>query len=180
MTAILAAVAREDAGAADALFPHVYEELRALAGALFRGSGSEHTLQPTAVVHEVYLKLVGDAGDWNGREHFFALAATAMRQVLIDHARRKRADKRGGRWDRVSLDDSAPSSDLAPSVVELDDALAELERENPRPARVIELRYFGGLSVVEAARVLGVSERTVKSEWRFARAWLRAQLTPDA
>jgi len=168
--------ASDGPGAADALFPLVYAELRAIAGALFRGPKA--TLQPTAVVHEAYLKLVRDPGQWRGREHFLALAARAMRQVLVDAVRSKRTDKRGAGWQRVSLGGSA--TDLQdpslPTLGDLDSALVELELRSERQARVVELRYFGGLSVPEAARVLDVSERTVKSDWRFARAWLRAEL----
>lgn len=175
------ALAQGESVASEALFPLVYDELRALALGMYRGGGETPTLQPTAVVNEAYLKLAGAAGaQWTGRDHFFALAARAMRQILIDHARRKDADKRGGAWDRVSLsgaaDDITGGGADEAGLVDLELALAKLERESERQARVVELRYFGGLSVEEAARVLGVSERTVKADWRFARAWLRAEL----
>lgn len=180
VTEALAALEQGDRGASNVVFELVYDELRALAASMFRGSDPAATLQPTAVVHEVFVRLVGRDQPLNGREHFFALAARAMRQVLVDAARRKKTDKRGGGWKRVSLDPSTPLSseddDGAPTIDQLDAALSALEREDERRARVVELRYFGGLTVPEAARVLGVSERTVKSDWRFARAWLRAEL----
>lgn len=178
---LIGALERGEAGASESLFPLVYDELRALAGAFFRGR-PQSTLQPTAVVHEAYLKLMNGSGQGiGGQEHFFALAARAMRQVLVDHARRGGSDKRGGAWQRVSLSGAADSAAAGlggwdAQLVDLENALAKLEGENERQARVVELRYFAGLSVPEAAKALGVSERTVKNDWRFARAWLRAEL----
>lgn len=178
---VLSAFETGQPGAADALFPLVYDELRAIAAALFRNPAA--TLQPTAVVHEAYLKLVRDPAQWRGREHFLALAARAMRQVLMDASRRKQTDKRGAGWQRVSLDGATTALQDDPSLPTIGDlagALAELERRSERQARVVELRHFGGLSVPEAARVLGISERTVKTDWRYARAWLRAELAGPA
>lgn len=177
---LLKAMSRGEDGAADALFPLVYAELRRLADGLLRG-GAGHTLQPTAVVHEAYLKLADDRRDLRGQEHFLALASRAMRQVLVDHARKKGSGKRCGEWERVTLSASpehGPETSEV-SLIELEQALVELEAESGRRARVVELRYFGGLGVPEVARVLGVSERTVKSEWRYARAWLRVRLLED-
>lgn len=133
-----------------------------------------HTLQPTALVHEAYVRLVDGARvDLRGKTHFYALAATQMRRILIEHARARRANKRGGGARRVSLNDSiAVSPRGVLDMLELDDALQRLEQESPRQCRVVELRYFGGLSVAETARFLEISASTVKDEWRVAKAWL--------
>lgn len=156
--------------------PLVYEQLRALATKYVRG-GSSEAVAPTSIVHEAFLKLrEGQVGELE-LSHFCALAATAMRQVLIDRARRRGAARRGGGWDRVTLSISLEAEGHAHvDVVELDEALRKLEVLDARQARIVELRFFGGLSVPEAARVLGVSTSTVEKEWRRARAWLGAAL----
>ncbi len=179
VTRILQRIAGGDGAATDELFGLVYEELRALAGSFFRGQRPDHTLQPTALVHDAYVKMVGAADSrFRDRGHFFAVAARAMRQILINHARDRRAAKRGGGAGRVTLDEAAvagPTREV--DLLELDDALARLENLDERQCRIVELRYFAGLSVEEAASVLGVSEPTVKRDWRMARAWLFQELS---
>jgi RNA polymerase sigma factor (TIGR02999 family) len=160
---------------AEALMPLVYEELRALAGKYFRQS-TGLDVAPTSIVHEAFLKLSEANPAWNDREHFAAVAATAMRQILVDRARRQHAAKRGGGWERVSLsllvDGVTRSLDL--EAVEV--ALSELQALDARQARIVELRFFGGLTVPEVARSLNQSVSTVEKEWRRARAWLGARL----
>jgi len=170
-------IAEGDREAVERLLPEVYQELRALAGGLMRGA-ADQTLQPTALVHEVYLKLVdAECVEWRERAHFRALAATAMRQILADHARRRRARPIANRETRVALAADPSRADApAPRLVELDAALERLAHLDPRQHRVVELRYFGGLSVDEAAEVLGVSVSTVEREWRAARAWIAGTL----
>jgi RNA polymerase sigma factor (TIGR02999 family) len=156
----------------------LYPELRALAAALLQGAAGWHTLQPTGLVHELYLRLAGrGTPEFNDQDHFMAVAARAMRQILADHARRAKARKRGGGLVRVSLDDAPaarPCGDL--DLGELDSALSRLSLLHDRQARVVELRFFCGLSQVEIARCLGVSVETVKRDWRMARAWLMGEL----
>jgi RNA polymerase sigma factor (TIGR02999 family) len=167
-----------DPSAPSELFPLLYEEMRRLAASYFSAGQVGLTLQPTALVHEVYMRLAGAEQDFRGREHFMAVAATAMRQVLADHARARRAEKRGGNAQRVTLDEnvggSAGKDDV--DLVALDDALTKLESVNPRAARVAELRMLSGLSSSEAAHALGVTERTVQLDWRAASAWLEREL----
>ncbi len=166
--------------ATETLAQRTYKELRALAGALFRSQPDGHTLQPTALVHEAFLKLARAANsEWSGREHFLAVAARAMRQVLASHARKRRTDKRGWGRTRVTLTGIA-ASDLATSVdlVELDAVLSELEKLSPRQAQIVECRIFGGLTFPEIAVALEVSLATVEKDWRRARAWLAAELLP--
>ncbi len=161
------------------LLPLVYQELRALAGKYLRQERSGHTLQPTALVHEAFLKLVDqDRVDWMGRTHFFAVCAQAMRRILIDHARAQRRVKRGGDWRQVALDNlMTPHLAVAGVTPEdLHDALESLAALDPRQAKVVELRFFGGLAMKEIAEVLDVSKRTVEDDWTHARAWLRATL----
>jgi RNA polymerase sigma-70 factor, ECF subfamily len=165
-------------GASEALLPLVYGELRALAASYFRNQPSDHTLQPTALVHEAFLKMIDQTGaHFKGRAHFFAVAATAMRQILTDHARRTRTAKRGGEWERMTLDQAAvPAEFREVDLVALDDLLSKLQSVDARKYRVVEMRFFGGLAVEEVADVLGVSKTTVESEWRMARAWLSVEL----
>ncbi|HPF36280.1 sigma-70 family RNA polymerase sigma factor [bacterium] len=168
-----------DAAAVDRLLPLVYDELRRLAAARLARERVDHTLQATALVHEAYLRLVDQHDqDWRDRAHFLALAATTIRRVLVDHARRRLADKRGGGAQRLSLTvadlPDQPAADL--DLLDLDAALAALAEEKPEHAQVIELRFFGGATAAEAAAVLGVTERTVERRWRFARAWLYRRL----
>ena len=138
-----------------------------------------HTLQPTALVHEAYLKLVGQTRvDWQGRAHFLAAAAHAMRQILVDHARRHRAAKRGGNRHRIALDDNLViESHRNVDLLAIEDALTKLTKLDPRQAQMIELRFFGGLSIAEVAKVMGISKRSVEREWTMVRAWLRRELS---
>jgi RNA polymerase sigma-70 factor (ECF subfamily) len=180
-TLLLSRLERGEQDAAEQLLPLVYEQLRAIAGSYFRGQGGDHTLQPTALVHEAYLKLVRAADqNWADSDHFCAVAATAMRQILRDHAAMKRAAKRGGpdaKKADLDVDQlTTPSGDRAVDVVDLDDALSRLSELDARQGRIIELWFFGGLPVERVAGVLGVSARTVERDWRKARAWLNAEL----
>ncbi|MCA9756979.1 MAG: sigma-70 family RNA polymerase sigma factor [Candidatus Eisenbacteria bacterium] len=160
------------------LFEIVYGEMRRLAGSILRGQRANHTLQATALVHEAYLRLVDkDVLDYRDRQHFFRVAARAMRHILIDYARRRSAEKRGGGADRVTLDEAlglAHDADL--QAIELDRALEALSQEDPRAAQVVELRVFAGLSVNEVSEILGVSPRTVDGDWALARMWLNRAL----
>jgi RNA polymerase sigma factor (TIGR02999 family) len=167
--------------ALDQLFPRVYDELRALARSRLADEQRHDSMQTTALVHEVYLRLVDDTRvTQRGRAYFFAAASRAMRQILVDRARQRLAAKRGEGVELVSLDqDRAAVDAYAAELVELDDALSRLARRSPRHARVVELRYFAGLSVEQTAEVLGVSPRTVKSDWAMARAWLFRKLGPQ-
>jgi len=176
---LLERVARGDEVATEALLPIVYDDLRAMAGSQFRAQPVAHTLQPTALVHEAYLRMVQSNSDApRNKSHFMAVAATAMRQILHDRARRKGAQKRGGPdAKREPLETIAePSTSSTVDLIALDDALTQLTELAPRQARIVELRYFGGLTIDEAARVLDVSHGTVESDWRVARAWLRRAL----
>ncbi|MCG8405895.1 MAG: ECF-type sigma factor [Phycisphaerales bacterium] len=178
VTGLLHAAARGDNGAADRLFPQIYEQLLALARSHMHQENPGHTLQATALVHEAYLRLVGsDPLSWSSRTAFFQASAKAMRRILIDHARRRGRSKRGGDLKREPLDavDLAVSSD--PDEVEaLDAAVSRLAERDPRAADVLQLRFYAGLSVEDTAAALGCSERTVKREWAFARAWLYQEL----
>ena len=163
---------------ADRLLPLIYDELRGLAAYYLRGERPDHTLQPTELVHEAFLRLAGrlDAGS-QSREHFFALAARAMRHILVDHARKRAAAKRGGGRKPVSLDTlRALSREHDQLLVELDDALLRLAELDPRLAEVVELRFFGGLTVGETARVMGISPKTVQRKWALARSWLHREI----
>lgn len=172
---ILESIEEGDPKAAEELLPLVYEELRNLAVARMRQEGSGHTLQPTALVHEAYLRLLGPDGDrlWEGRRHFFGAAAEAMRRVLIDHARAKRSKKRGGEWDETQFDFSGLAGrEISDSILDVDSALAEFEKTEPEKASVVKLRYFVGLTNQETADALGISPATVKRHWVYSRAWL--------
>jgi len=181
-TQILRAIAGGDRSSVDRLLPIVYDQLRALAGHYFRGEAHDHTLQPTALVHEAFVRMVNGPGvAWNDRAHFFALAATAMRRILADHARKRRAAKRGGDWQRIDLDAAVtPPTQRPIDIIALDDALTKLQEMDARKHSVVEMRFFAGMTVEEVARVLDVSITTVESDWRAARAWLRAQLEREA
>lgn len=176
----LAQLREGDQSAAARLLPLVYEHLRGLAGSYFRRSAPNQTLQPTALVHEAFLRMVNrpDA-DWKDRSHFCAVCATAMRAILTDHARARHAQKRGGGWSRITVDAAASPQEPEVDVVALNNALERLDQLNPRHARIIELRFFGGLSVEQIADHLDVSKSTVEGDWRMARAWLSAQLSEE-
>lgn len=180
-TRLLVDLGRGDPSAAARLLPLVYDELRALAGRYFRRQRSDHTLQPTALVHEAFLRLVDQThAQWNDRAHFFAVAAQAMRQILINHALARAAAKRGGGRARIALaEDLAPAAEHEFDALALDEALKQLAELDERKARIVELRFFGGLSVEEVAEVLGVSKTTVESDWRMARAWLSRALSVE-
>ena len=164
-------------GAADQLVPLVYSELHDLAVHYMRGERDDHTLQPTALVHEAYMRLVDQRNaSWQNRSHFFGIAAQAMRRILVDHARRKRAAKREG-GNRVTLDESvAEAPQRSVDLIALDDALNKLAALDPRQARVVELRFFGGLDIEQTAESLGISPATVKRDWTFARAFLQREM----
>lgn len=175
---LLKKVTRGSGTAAERLFPLVYEELRGLAEGLFRSERGCHTLQPTALVNEAYVKLVGGEGvTWSSRAHFFAMAARAMRRILIDHARRKNTEKKGRGWEKVPIDDVARAGEMRETdLLAVSEALELLAERDERKAQVVELRFFAGLSVEEVAHVLDVSKATVEGDWRFARAWLSKRL----
>lgn len=180
MTCLLNRAAGGHGSAAAELLPIVYEELRALAAAFFRDQKSGNTLQPTALVHEAYLKLVAQTIDWSSRSQFFVVAAKAMRSILVDHARGKNRVKRGGGLQRLTLnaDESAPEKDELP-IEAIDAALARLSNLDDRKARLVELRFFGGLTLEQAADVLGLSRATASEDWRMARAWLYDELKEE-
>ena len=179
VTALLQAWGNGDLAARDRLFPLVYGELRRRAAHYLRRERPGHTLQPTALVHEAYLHLAGPKRmAWTGRAHFLAVASQAMRRVLIDHARRKRAGKRWGHGVQVPLEEGAATSQPREvDLILLDESLDELASLSPGQARLVELRYFGGLTTEEAAEVLGVSHATVERRWNLARAWLFRRVT---
>jgi RNA polymerase sigma-70 factor (ECF subfamily) len=167
-----------DASATQKLLPLVYDELRRLAADYMKNERHDHTLQPTALVHEAYLRLVGSDQVWKGRSHFLAAAAVSMRRVLVDHARGRSAAKRGDRDGRITLaPDIAPSTDRDLDVLELDDLLAELARKDARKAKVVELRFFAGMTNDQIAEVLGTARSTVAEDWTVARAWLASRIS---
>ena len=182
VTALLRRWQQGDQAATEELLPLVYGELRRIARRHLRGERHGHTLEATALVHEVYLRLSDGAElHWNDRVHFYAVAAQMMRRVLVDHARGRDAAKRGGSVIKVSLDEARdPAVESGADVVALDDALAALEALDPRKSRIVELRFFGGLTLEETAAVLGVSVPTVVKETRLARAWLHSQIVAGA
>jgi RNA polymerase sigma factor (TIGR02999 family) len=179
VTALLRAWTAGQPGAAERLVPVIYQHLRRRAAGYLRAERRDHTLQPTALVHEAYLRLVGQQQVvWQNRAQFFGVAAQMMRRILVDHARRRKMDKRSGQWRRVSVTDGAlPGAAPDFDVLALDELLVRLAAFDPRKSRVVELRYFGGLSLEETASVLDIAPRTVEREWRGARAWLQTQLT---
>jgi len=182
VTVLLRQISAGDSSAVDKLIPLVLQELRRLARLQLRSERPGHTLQPTALVNEAYLRLVNDqARDWHNRAHFIGVSASVMRRILIDHARRKQALKRGaGEQAFGQAEDYAGFSyEQAEELVALDLALERLEEMNPRQRQIVELRYFGGLSIEETAEVLNVSPVTVKRDWVAARAWLKGQVRPN-
>jgi RNA polymerase sigma factor (TIGR02999 family) len=180
VTALLRAWSDGDRAALEELVPIVYRELHRQAERYMRGQSPGHTLQATALVNEAYLRLVSrESVDWKNRAHFFGVAAKAMRSILVDHARARSASKRGGGADQVTLAAADEAGGQEVEVLELDEVLQQLAELDSRKAALVELRWFGGLSIEEAAEVLAVSSATAKREWRTARAWLRRELTPD-
>ena len=184
VTRILSAIEHGDPCAAEQLLPLVYDELRQLAARTLAQEKPGHTLQATALVHEAYVRLVGSGEEaasreqrWDSRGHFFAAAAEAMRRILIDRAREKRSQKRGGGRKRLEIDAIDLATRATPDqLLALDDALAKLAGEDPAAARLVELRYFAGLTVEEAGKALGLSTATAYRHWKYARAWLHSEL----
>lgn len=180
VTRLLQRVREGDASASHDLIPFVYKELRRIAGAFMQGERPGHTLQPTALVNEAYLRLVDQKRvDWQGREHFFRVAARLMRRVLVDHARGRLAAKRGGGEENLNLDclDIPDRPEKLEQMLIVDDILTRLEAVDPEQVRVVELRYFGGMSIPETASALGVSTSTVDRDWSMAKAWIRRELS---
>jgi RNA polymerase sigma factor (TIGR02999 family) len=178
VTLLLAKVSAGDGEASSRLIALVYAELRAMAGHCMRRERPDHTLQATALVHEVYLRMAGDdAIQWQNRAHFFGIAARVMRRVLLDYAREHRAKKRGGGGNRVTLVDGLlVTEDHLEDVLILDESLKKLEAVDPQQSRLVELRFFAGMTVEETAEVLGISTATVKREWSHAKAWLGREM----
>lgn len=179
VTQLLALASDGDARAMSSLFDVLYRELRRLAVSAMRAERRDHTLQPTALVHEAYLRLADEQTPLTSRHHFFGVAAIAMRRILVEHARARHAAKRGGHAPRVALDDievAMPELDDAIDIVALDSALTSLAAIDPRQARIVELRFFAGMTVDETADAVGLSARTVKREWQMSRAWLRREM----
>ena len=177
VTGLLRAWSQGDPHARDELLPLIYGELRRRAAAHLRRERRGHSLQPTALVHEAYLRLIEQKVPWQNRAHFFGLASEMMRRILVDHARGRKRGKRSGMWARVELDEAVAISEQRDiDLVLLDLALQELAQLDERQARIVELRFFGGLSLEEAGEVLGISEATVKRDWGMARAWLYRRL----
>ena len=178
VTRILSAIENGDSAAAEALLPLVYQELRKLAAAKLANEKPGQTLQPTVLVHEAYVRLVDvdKPQPWNGRGHFFAAAAEAMRRILVEKARKKQSLKQGGQMRRVELVDAAVAENSNEDLLALDEALTRLEQQWPDKARLVKLKYFAGLSIPEASQAMGISTATAERHWKFARAWLHSQL----
>jgi RNA polymerase sigma factor (TIGR02999 family) len=178
VTRLLTAWRQGDASAGECLIPLIYGELRRLAASYLRHERGDHTLQPTALVHEAFLRLVGQRDlQWQNRAHFFGLAAQLMRRILVDHARTHATAKRGGGKHALPLGESiALSDEQSDDVVAVDQALSRLAKFDPRQSRIVELRFFGGLTEAETAEVLGISTRTIKRDWAVAKAWLYGEL----
>jgi RNA polymerase sigma factor (TIGR02999 family) len=179
ITEQLIAWSRGDEAALEKLIPAVYQELRRMADSYLRREDAGHSLQPTALVHEAYLRLIDQTRvDWQNRAHFFGVAAQMMRRILIDHAKTKHRAKRGGATVKVVLDENAMiTHERAAELLALDDALRALARMDERKSQIVELRYFGGLTVEETAQVLGISDKTVMRDWSLAKAWLYRELS---
>jgi RNA polymerase sigma factor (TIGR02999 family) len=178
VTQVLLSWNDRDANAAERLMPLVYDELRRLARSYLQRERSDHTLQATGLVHEAYLRLVDQSTtSWQNRAHFFSVAAQVMRRILVDHARARQAAKRGGVREKLQFDEELAASDeRAVDLISLDDALQELVAFDDRKSRIVELRFFGGLTMEEIAEVLEISPRTIRREWRLAKAWLRREI----
>lgn len=181
ITAVLQALSSGDQNETDRLMPLVYDEMREIAARYMSRQPAGHTLRSTALVNEAYLKLCsGEDANWRGRSHFFAAGAQAMRRILVDHARAKSRDKRGGDLQRVELEENLlgreqPNED----ILALNEAIIKLQDLDPRQAQIVELRFFGGMTVQQVAEAIGVSKRTVELEWKMVRAWLRKELAED-
>lgn len=177
-TQLLINLTKGDRGAVDALLPLVYSELRSLAGNYLRRERADHTLQPTALVHEAYLRLVDQTQvNWQNRAHFFGVAAQMMRRILVDHARAQLANKRGGNLEKVAWDETVVGDlEASADLIDLDEALQELAAVDEVKSRIVELRYFGGLTVEETAEAMGVTPITIKRHWRLAKAFLYDKL----
>jgi RNA polymerase sigma factor (TIGR02999 family) len=182
VTRLLSAIEQGDPHAAEQLLPLVYDELRRLAAEKMVQERPGQTLQATALVHEVYIRLVDveEAQHWNSRGHFFAAASEAMRRILVENARRKGRRKRGGDWQRwdVQLNEPAVEGPAA-DILAVDEALAQMSREHPEKVELVKLRYFAGMTLAEAASALGISTATADRQWKYARAWLARHLRPD-
>ncbi len=182
ITMLLIDLSEGNRDALDKLIPLVYSELRQMAARYLRREAASHTLQTTALVHEAYLKLVDQKKvRWQNRSHFFAIAAQSMRRILIDHARSRLSDKRGGSEQKIALDEGAIdiSEERASSLIALDEALERLAEIDPQKSRIVELRFFGGLSIEETAQSLGIGTATVIRQWRMAKAWLYKEVMGD-
>jgi RNA polymerase sigma-70 factor, ECF subfamily len=182
ITQLLVAYKNGDQQALEQVFPLVYNELRRLAAGYLRREREDHTLQPTALVHEAYLRLLGQDVDWQNRAHFLGVAAQMMRRILVDHARQHKSEKRGSGGVKIALDDVEAinlSAERATDLIALDDALTALAEFDPNKSRMVELRYFAGLSVEETAQVLGISIATFVRQWKTTRAWLYREITKE-
>ncbi len=179
ITLLLHRLSAGDVAAEDELFPLIYNEMRKLAGSFLRRERPGHTLQATALVHETYIRLAGQyRSDWKCRAHFFAVASSVMRRILIDHARKNRAEKRGSGKPKMTLDEAlVVCEQKLDSLLSLDQALDRLALQDPRLAKIVEMRFFGGLTEEEIGLLLGLSERTVKRDWVVAKAWLNGELS---
>ena len=182
ITRLLIELSNGDRAAVDLLLPVIYDELRKLAANYLRRERVDHTLQPTALVHEAYLRLIDQSRvNWQNRAHFFGVAAQIMRRLLVDHARKHNAEKRGQDFQKLSLDENIDRAvERSAELIALDDALKTLATFDAQKARMVELRYFGGLSIEETADILNISPRTVRREWQRARAWLYRMISEGA
>jgi RNA polymerase sigma-70 factor, ECF subfamily len=178
ITQLLIEVTNRNSAAVDVLLPLIYDELRSLAANYLRRERPDHTLEPTALVHEAYLRMVDQTQvNWQNRAHFFGVAAQMMRRILVDHARAHNAEKRGQDFQKLSLDENIDKAvERSSEIIALDDALRALFEMDEQKGRIVELRFFGGLSIDETAEVMGVSAPTVKRQWRMAKAWLYGQV----
>lgn len=182
VTVLLTQINNGDSNAPEELLPLVYGELRKLAGGYLKNERPDHTLQPTALVHEAYIRLVDWQNiDWKNRAHFFAVAAQVMRNILVDHARKKKAEIHGGNLQKLALDEAISFSNTKEvDLVDLDDALQDLAKLDERQSKIVELRFFAGLTIEETAHALGISTMTVSREWNFAKAWLYRRLSNNS
>lgn len=180
ITRLLIQLTNGNQDAVDALLAMIYDELRRLAASYLRRERPDHTLQPTALVHEAYMRLIDQTQvNWQNRAHFFGVAAQMMRRILVDHARVHNAEKRGHEYQKLSLDENIDKAvERSHELIMLDDALKTLAEVDPQKSRIVELRYFGGLTVEETAEVMGVTPITIKRHWRMAKAWLYGQMQP--